>query len=235
VVVQYNEYPWQVALVSRGGTSVYCGGSLINDRWVLTAAHCTQSGVPPQVLLGNHLQSQTDSAERRINVKRVVDHPSYYYLDNDFSLLELSTPLNLDSVDPEIRPVCLPSASNPSQYENVLSVISGWGTTSSGGSQPNALRDTTVKTMPNSQCNRNYGGAILNSMICAATPGRDSCQGDSGGPLVRDVGGYFNLIGVVSGGSSCFNSELPGVYSRVTNAINWITTTSQSGKTCASP
>ncbi|CAL4064927.1 unnamed protein product [Meganyctiphanes norvegica] len=157
-------------------------------------------------------------------------------MDNDFSLLELSTPLNLDSVDPEIRPVCLPSASNPSQYENVPSVVSGWGTTSSGGSQPNALRDTTVKTMSNSQCNQNYGsGTILNSMICAANPGRDSCQGDSGGPLVRNVGGYFNLIGVVSWGYGCADSRYPGVYSRVTNAINWITTTSRSGTTCPSP
>ncbi|CAL4155522.1 unnamed protein product, partial [Meganyctiphanes norvegica] len=201
-----------------------------------TAAHCTQSGVS-QVLLGNHLQSQTDSAERRINVRRVVDHPSYNSrnLDNDFSLLELTTPLNLDSVDPEIRPVCLPTATNPSQYENVPSVVSGWGTTSAGGSQPNALRETTVTTMSNSRCNQNYNGAILASMICAASPGRDSCQGDSGGPLVRNVGGYFRQIGVVSWGSGCADSRFPGVYSRVTNAINWITTTSRSGTTCRSP
>ncbi|CAL4186022.1 unnamed protein product, partial [Meganyctiphanes norvegica] len=234
---EVNEYPWQVALVSRGSNGVYCGGSLINDRWVLTAAHCTQSGVS-QVLLGNHLQSQTDSAERRINVKRVVDHPSYNSrtLDNDFSLLELTTPLNLDSVDPEIRPVCLPTASNPSQYENVPSVVSGWGTTSAGGNQPNALRDATVTTMSNSQCSQSYGGgAILNSMICAASPGKDSCQGDSGGPLVRNVGGYFRQTGVVSWGSGCADSRFPGVYSRVTNAINWITSTSSSGTTCAPP
>jgi len=237
VTTEVNEYPWQVALVGRGSSSVFCGGSLINDRWVLTAAHCTQSGVS-QVLLGNHLQSQTDSAERRINVKRVVDHPNYNSrtLNNDFSLLELSTPVNLESVDPEIRPVCLPSASNPSQYENVVSVVSGWGTTSSGGSQPDALREANVKTMTNSACNGKYGsGTITSAMICASSPNRDSCQGDSGGPLVRNVGGYFNLIGVVSWGYGCADARYPGVYARVTNQIDWITRTSSSGNTCSPP
>jgi len=233
---EVNEYPWQVALVGRGSSSVFCGGTLINDRWVLTAAHCTQSGVQ-QVLLGNHLQSTTDSGERRINVRRVVDHPSYNdrTLNNDFSLLELSTPLNLESVDPQIRPICLPTASNPSQYENVPAIVSGWGTTSSGGSQPNALRDTTVQTQSNAQCNNAYGGAITDAMICAAASGRDSCQGDSGGPLVRNVGGFFRLIGVVSWGSGCADPNFPGVYARVTDEINWITSTSSSGSTCAPP
>nr|AOW41608.1 trypsin [Euphausia superba] len=234
---EVNEYPWQVALVSRGSTQVFCGGSLINDRWVLTAAHCTQSGVQ-QVILGNHLQSSTDTGERRVNVRRVVDHPNYNSrnLDNDFSLLELSTPQNLENVDPQIRPVCLPSASNPSQYEDVMAIVSGWGTTSAGGSQPNALRDTAVRTQTNAQCNQAYGsGSITNSMICAATSGRDSCQGDSGGPLVRNVGGYFRQIGVVSWGSGCADARFPGVYSRVTNQINWITSTSSSGTTCAPP
>merc|ERR1712180_454353 len=229
---EVNEYPWQVALVGRGSSSVFCGGSLINDRWVLTAAHCTQRGVQ-QVLLGNHLQSQTDSGERRIDVKRVVDHPNYNdrTLNNDFSLLELSTPLDLESVDPQIRPICLPTASNPSQYENVMAVVSGWGTTSSGGSQPNALRDTTVKTQSNAQCNNVYGGAITPAMICAAASGRDSCLYDSGGPLVRNVGGFFRLIGVVSWGYGCAEPNFPGVYARVTDEINWITSTSSSGRT----
>lgn len=234
---EVNEYPWQVALVNQGGSNVWCGGSLINDRWVLTAAHCTAEGVQ-QILLGNHLQSTTDSAEKRINVKKVVDHPNYNSktLDNDFSLLELSTPVDLESVAPSIRPVCLPSAGNPSQYEDVSSIVSGWGTTSSGGDQPNALRDVTVTTMNNSACNGFYGsGTITNAMICAADTEKDSCQGDSGGPLVRNVGGYFNQIGVVSWGYGCANAQYPGVYSRVTNAIDWITTTSASGQTCAPP
>jgi len=237
VTTEVNEYPWQVALVGQGSSQVFCGGSLINDRWVLTAAHCTASGVS-QVLLGNHLQSQTDSNEKRINVRRVVDHPNYNSrtLNNDFSLLELSEAVDLESVAPAIRPVCLPSASNPSQYENVPSIVSGWGTTSSGGSQPNALREVTVKTMTNSACNGKYGsGTITSAMICAANPNKDSCQGDSGGPLVRNVGGYFNLIGVVSWGYGCADSRYPGVYARVTNQIDWITRTSSSGNTCSPP
>jgi len=234
---EVNEYPWQVALVGRGSSQVYCGGSLINDRWVLTAAHCTQQGVQ-QVILGNHRQSATESTEKRINVRRVEDHPNYNdnNLDNDFSLLELSSPVDLESAAPGIRTVCLPTASNPAQYENVPSVVSGWGTTSSGGNQPDALRDVTVKTMTNSACNGFYGSpTITDAMLCAKNPGKDSCQGDSGGPLVRNVGGFFRQIGVVSWGYGCADARYPGVYSRVTDAINWITTTSRSGQTCAPP
>ncbi|CAL4063217.1 unnamed protein product, partial [Meganyctiphanes norvegica] len=105
-------------------------------------------------------------------------HPSYNSAgqDNDFSLLELATPVDLESVDPDIRPVCLPSTSNPSQYEGVPSIVSGWGAILSGGSQPDALRDVIVTTMSNSQCNEYYEGGIFGSMICASSPGKDSCQ-----------------------------------------------------------
>ncbi|CAL4105920.1 unnamed protein product, partial [Meganyctiphanes norvegica] len=183
VTAEVNEYPWQVALVGRGSSGVYCGGSLINDRWVLTAAHCIKSGVD-QVLLGNHLQSQTDFAEIRVNVRRVVDHPNYNNKtqDNDFSLLELATPVDLEIIDPDIRPICLPSASNPTENEGVTAIITGWGTTYLGGHQPDVLLEATVTTMSNEHCNRlfqayRYGSPIHSSMICASGPGKDSCQG----------------------------------------------------------
>jgi trypsin len=97
----------------------------------------------------------------------------------------------------------------------------GWGTTSSGGSSSAVLLEADVDYVPNSECNANYGGSILDSMMCAASPGKDACQGDSGGPLVETDS--LVQVGVVSWGIGCANPSYPGVYSRVSVAYNWIT------------
>ncbi|CAL4139130.1 unnamed protein product, partial [Meganyctiphanes norvegica] len=233
-----NEYPWQVALVSQGSTFIFCGGSLINDRWVLTAAHCTQDGVT-EVILGNHFRSHIDSTEIRVNIATVVNHPSYNEpsrLENDFALLELATPLNLEAVAPHIRPVCLPNAFNPSQYEDVNAVATGWGQTSPSGPGAETLQEVTVRTMTNSECHKVVGDFIRTSMICATAPGVGHCFGDSGGPLVRVAGGYFNQIGVASWVThGCAGPNFISGYGRVTDAIDWIKSTSSSGNTCAPP
>merc|ERR1719495_1913841 len=175
---EVNEYPWQVALTTRSGVLI-CGGSLINDRWVLTTAGCTQAGVSKVLLGSHHRHSLIDSAEMIVNVKRVVDHPNYNSptpLNNDFSLLELASPVDLEKVSPEIRPICLPSTSNSSQYENVDAVIPGWGSIREGLSNPDVLQEATVRTMNNDKCQGSYGNDKINkitsAMICAYTRGR---------------------------------------------------------------
>ena len=80
----------------------------------------------------------------------------------------------------EVKPACLPSLPGPS-YDNVLSTVSGWGTLQSGGFQADKLMEVNVTTMTNIECNVDYTGDILPSMICAADDGKDACQGDSGG------------------------------------------------------
>merc|ERR1712200_104021 len=112
------------------------------------------------------------------------------------------------------------------EYEGVDAIVSGWGTTSSGGWQPDKLMEVGVKTMSNAQCtasNTAYTpGQITERMICASNPGKDSCQGDSGGPLVTETGSFYTLIGVVSWGQGCAQSNAPGVYARVTSQLSWV-------------
>ena len=80
----------------------------------------------------------------------------------------------------EVKPVCLPRFSG-SFYDNVPATVSGWGTLQSGGALANQLMEVNVTTMTNVECNVNYTGQILDSMICASDDGKDACQGDSGG------------------------------------------------------
>merc|ERR1711872_564375 len=228
-----NEWPWQVALMY--GNSQFCGGSLINDRYVLTAAHCVEGFTAGDlsVRLGEHnLASSSESSTVTRGVRTIKAHQSYndQTLVNDIALLELSSPVTQSST---ILSVCLPPP-RP-QYANRQATVTGWGTTSSGGSSPNTLREITVKVWSNKDCvNSNYGNAIQSGMMCAGTTGKDSCQGDSGGPLVyRDGGGNYDQIGVVSWGSGCAVAGYPGVYTRVTSYLDWIKTNTQNGVYCA--
>ena len=93
------------------------------------------------------------------------------------------------------------------------------------GISPNHLQYVRVPAITTHQCNIAYGEGITDSMICAGYPNvglKDSCEGDSGGPLVCNNGGNAVLAGVVSWGFGCADPEFPGVYARVTTALNWI-------------
>merc|ERR1719438_246538 len=218
---EVNEYPWQVGLVSSSGRSPWCGGSLISNQHVLTAAHCTAGGSTSsiRVLLGEH--DTSDSMANIVSISAITDHPNYNSgtLDNDFSILTLSSPVTFSKI---VSPVCLP-ASRSSLYVGSVATVTGWGTLSSGGSQPDKLQEVDVNVIANSQCAGNYGSnSITSAMVCAADTGKDSCQGDSGGPMVTQENGRHAQIGVVSWGIGCASPNYPGVYARVTSVKSWI-------------
>jgi len=229
-----GEFPWQVALVSNGQSRPFCGGILLSSDTVLTAAHCKTSISRFQVVVGEHDVSKGDG-EQKISPSRWINHPSYNgnTQDNDFAIIKLGSPAVFSE---GVSPVCLPSAST--NYDSNVATVTGWGTLSSGGSQPNILQKVDVNTMTNAKCSGSdtaYSASdITANMICAQDAGKDSCQGDSGGPMVTKEGSYYSIIGVVSWGFGCAQANAPGVYSRVTNQLSWIND-QISGTVCPKP
>merc|ERR1719422_649196 len=120
---EVNEYPWQVGLVSSSGRSPWCGGSLISNQHVLTAAHCTAGGSTTsiRVLLGEH--DTSDSMANIVSISAITDHPNYNSgtLDNDFSILTLSSPVTFSKL---VSPVCLPSTTS-SLYVGSVATVTG--------------------------------------------------------------------------------------------------------------
>ena len=184
-MTEVNEYPWQAAVITRSGG--FCGGSLISNLWVITAAHCTDGNKATgiQVHLGQHdLYSATESKLLRMGVNKIVEHPSYnsQSTNYDFALLKMSSKVDFLE-NPHVRPICLPRDLSES-YDGHVAVVSGWGTTSSGGNMASKLREVEVQVMSNQVCQgMGYQPSwITSQMLCAGVVGggKDSCQGDSG-------------------------------------------------------
>lgn len=229
-----HEFKWQVLLKIYIAPYTYtCGGSVIKEQYILTAAHCvTDDGVPVAasqitVYAGVHDQRQLTTArvQRRIG-NRLYVHSSYNSSteDYDIAVIKLNTPLTINTYVKTIR-LAKGNESNLFLAGNDVTV-SGWGTTSYGGYASNYLRKTTVDIVGRTTCNRSnsYGGSITPRMLCAARTGKDSCQGDSGGPLFLRDGSMFKQVGVVSWGNGCAYANYPGVYTHVGVLRNWVST-----------
>lgn len=216
-----HSWPWIVSLQVRDH---FCGGTLIDTRHVLTAAHCITPGSTNQirVIAGLHQrQNQNTGRTQNIGVSRIFMHEQYNTMTqaHDIAILRLSQPVQLNDY---VRLVCLPG---PDPQESATVTVAGWGTTFKNSALAPSLRQVSVK-VTNALASASYGGQFnVQRQIGAGIPyagGKDSCQGDSGGPLMYNTNGQWYLSGVVSFGTDCALANYPGVYTRVSSYLSWI-------------
>ncbi|XP_075433148.1 chymotrypsinogen A-like [Ascaphus truei] len=208
-----GSWPWQVSLQDSTGFH-FCGGSLIREDWVITAAHCGVT-TSHRVILGefDHRSPAEDVQVKQI--AKVFKNPKYspFTIKNDITLIKLASPASFHS---HVSPVCL-ADSTDTFAGGLRCVTTGWGLTDSSASQtPARLQQVALPLLTNTQCQNYWGNKIADVMICAGADGASSCMGDSGGPLVCQKNGAWNLVGIVSWGSSTCSPSSPGVYARVT-------------------
>lgn len=229
-------WPWMSAIRKETVPGIHrfvCAGSLINHRYVLTAAHVfTPADIRTPtmflVVLGSHFTSEGIA----IGVESIEVNPSYrprlYY--HDIALLRLDRDVTFDTF---IRPICLPMRdTEESELVGTEVTVIGWGDDAFGGVSSPVLREASFPIVSREMCNNSYiriasttfPSGITRDMICAGAPsgGKDACQGDSGGPLAMEVGNRWVIVGIVSFGYRCGDSEYPGVYTRVSRYLEWI-------------
>ncbi|KAJ8687184.1 hypothetical protein QAD02_022978 [Eretmocerus hayati] len=231
----FGEWPWQVLVREATWLGLFtknkCGGVLITDKFVITAAHCQPGFLASLVaVFGEHDISGELESRRSVtrNVKRVIVNRGYdpATFENDLALLELETPIQFDA---HIVPICMPD-DKTTNFVNKTATVTGWGRLKYNGGVPSVLQEVKVPIMENSVCQDMFiaGGhskRILESFMCAgyANGEKDSCEGDSGGPLtLQRPDGRWMLVGTVSHGIKCAAPFLPGVYMRMTYYRDWL-------------
>ncbi|XP_042281842.1 chymotrypsinogen 2-like [Thunnus maccoyii] len=213
-----HSWPWQVSLQENSGCH-HCGGSLINENWVVTAAHCSVRESHLVVLGAHDLRSSTEDVQV-IGVGKMFPHPEYNKTsrwNNDIQLIKLASPAQINT---HVSPVCV-AETRDNFPAGTMCMATGWGKTSGNGNMATRLQQAALPLLTDSKCRR-FTVPITSNMICAGANGISGCNGDAGGPLVCQKAGAWTLVGIMSFVGKGCNTMLPTVYARVTALRTWI-------------
>lgn len=244
---QRGRYPWLVSLLIKvGGDSYYsCGASIINDRYLLTAAHCVAFNPKPSditAMVGAHTEDERIDVGRgrmKLQVESIKIHENYVdegnKMDDDIALIKLAKNVTFDHL---FSPICLASFSH---FDNLS--VCGWGRQNDRFTKKlkssKVLHEVFVDEVNNSTCKDEHWGSRFQGekQICAGTEA-GTCQGDSGGALYTRADGRLYQVGVVSFGPPGCKVEgkvKPDVYERITAHLDWIERNTQDAKWCTGP
>jgi secreted trypsin-like serine protease len=221
-----GDHGWMTGM--RRNSAFICGSSVINNRWVITAAHCVFGSSNPNVYMldvGGHDRLTQETWVHSVRVERIIMHPQYSSatLRHDIALMKTAEAIRIDNY--YIVPVCIPDGSE--DWAGQHGWATGWGTLFSGGSVSRYLMQVRMIHLTHERCKQRFGASVDTALqMCGGEVGGniDTCQGDSGGPYVfhSNRTNRWYLIGITSWGYGCGDG---GVYTRTSGYFNWVTST----------
>ncbi|XP_078012974.1 transmembrane protease serine 12-like [Phascolarctos cinereus] len=227
-------WPWIVSLqfVKAFNKSVHlCGGSIIKENWILTAAHCFKISRQPELwiaVIGVNSILQNPMKDKKIQIDFIIIHPEFKHntFENDIALIHLKDAVTYNDF---VQPICLPFFNDmPTLDDTKRCFISGWGKRTEEGTLTPLLQEAEIHVIPWDVCNAvgSYSGRVPNTSFCAGEScgNVDTCMGDSGGPLMCyfPENERFVLMGVTSAGAGCGRPLFPGIYTEVQLYETWI-------------
>ncbi|XP_027700122.1 transmembrane protease serine 12-like [Vombatus ursinus] len=230
---QTGAWPWIVSLqfLKAFNKSVHlCGGSIIRETWILTAAHCFKVSREPEfwiAVIGVNNILQNRMKHKKIQIDFIVIHPEFKHntFENDIALIHLKNPVTYNDF---VQPICLPFFDDVPLDNTKRCFISGWGKRTEEGTLTPLLQEAEIHFIPWDMCNAvgSYSGRVPNTSFCAGESfgNVDTCMGDSGGPLMCyfPENERFILMGITSAGVGCGRPFFPGIYTEVRLYETWI-------------
>lgn len=222
-----KNWPWQAGIRLRNGFKLFCGGTIISSKFVLSAAHCFEKVRHNQIFVtAGHIAKRYQGSSRepgfqQLAVDRIISHEAYdpNIIYVDIAMLKIKGHWQWSEY---VQPACLPE-NEFKVTDNAVCAITGWGVTDG---DKDYLNQATIPMVNFQRCRRLLDYAVKDhTQVCAGNVekgGIDTCQGDSGGPLMCVSGGVWKIVGITSWGFGCGDRESPGVYTNVAKYRQWI-------------
>ncbi|XP_071287227.1 coagulation factor X-like, partial [Agelaius tricolor] len=221
-----GQCPWQAVLLNEEGEE-FCGGTILNENFILTAAHCINQSKEIKVVVGEVDREKKEQSESMHTVDKIIVHSKFdaETYDNDIALLKLKEPVTFSEY---VIPACLPKVdfANEVLMKQKSGRVSGFGREYDGGQLPKKLKVLELPYVNKSTCEQSTYFVVTENMFCAGydTEQKDACQGDSGGPHVTRYKDTYFVTGIVSWGEGCARKGKYGVYTKLSRFLRWVRT-----------
>ncbi|KFP02805.1 Coagulation factor X, partial [Calypte anna] len=215
----------QAVLVGEKDDDWFCGGTILNEYFVLSGASCVKHPRDLRVLVGMVDREKEEPSRALHRVEKIIAHPEFdtQTFDKDIALLKLEEPITFSE---DVVPACLPEEhfANDVLMNQTYGIVSGFGIEHSGWMPVKRMKVLQIPYVDRDTCKLALRAPVTENMFCAGydKDGRDACNGDGGGPHVTKYHGTYFVTGIISWGQDCGRPGKYGVYTYLSKFLPWV-------------